>query len=189
MTTVTAAGLTHSSRRLRRSLTQVLGSMKILRFLLHASLALVAFVAALVVGFWLYLPPMCGNDFIEAIPSPDGSKKVVVFQRDCGATTGLSTQASLLSRSEALSNNSGNIFTSDANHGAASSGRGGGPELRVVWRSPSTAAISYHPAVRIFKAESDVDGVKFSYSAVENAAQHGTPADRPASASLRQSGG
>lgn len=160
--------------------------MKILHLLLRVSLALVAVFVAAIVGLWLYLPPMCGNDFIEAVPSPDGSKKIVVFQRDCGATTGFSTQASILSSNEALSNTSGNVFSSDTNHGAAPSGPGGGPALQVVWRSSEAVAISYHPAVRVFKAEPQVDGVQFTYSAVEHAAQQGAPPDGLASASLRQ---
>lgn len=150
--------------------------MKILRLILRVSLALAALIVVAIVGLWFYLPPMCANDLIKAIPSPDGKKKVVVFQRDCGATTGFSTQAALLSSSEALSNKSGNVFASDTNHGAAPSGQGGGPELQVAWRNANTVAISYHPAVRVFKAEPEVAGVRFTYSAVENAAQPSTPA-------------
>jgi len=38
----------------------------------------------------------CGNTIVEALPSPDGSHKAVVFVRNCGATTDFSTQMSVL---------------------------------------------------------------------------------------------
>lgn len=159
--------------------------MKVLRLVLRGFLALSVVVVATIIGLWLYLPSMCGNDVIEVFPSPDGAKKVVVFQRDCGATTGFSTQASLLSSSEALSNTPGNVFAADTNHGAAASGPGGGPALGVAWRSGEVIAISYHRAARVSKAEEEVGGVRFTYSAMEDAGQRGTPSDSPASASMR----
>ena len=163
--------------------------MKALRLLLRVSLAIAALVVAAVVGLWVYLPPMCGNGLVRSVPSPDGAKKIVVFERDCGATTGFSTHASVLPVGETLPNDSGNTFISDTNHGAAPSARGGGPKLDVVWRGSNAAEISYHPAVRVFKAEAKAAGVGFTYSATEHAAPQGTPADRPASAAPRQDGG
>lgn len=163
--------------------------MKIGLLLLRVLFALVAFVILAIAGLCLYLPPMCGNHFIEAIPSPGGTQKIIIFQRDCGATTGVSTQDSLLSTSEDLPNTSGNLFTSDTNDGAAPVGRGGGPALHVVWHSADFAAIAYHPAVRVFKAEPDVAGVRFIYSTTEHTSKRSAPADRPTSALLTQNSG
>lgn len=56
---------------------------------------------------------MCGNYIHEEYPSPSGKWKAVVFQRDCGATTGFSTQISILPSSDSLENDSGNIFIMD----------------------------------------------------------------------------
>ncbi|MBI1810912.1 MAG: hypothetical protein HY035_01370 [Nitrospirae bacterium] len=39
----------------------------------------------------------CKNAIIKEILSPDQKRKIVVFARDCGATTGYSTQVSLIS--------------------------------------------------------------------------------------------
>ena len=44
---------------------------------------------------------LCGNEIIEEIKSPDNKYKLVIFQRDCGATTGFSTQISIL-KSDAI---------------------------------------------------------------------------------------
>ncbi|HEX5605144.1 MAG TPA: hypothetical protein VFY96_01440 [Candidatus Binatia bacterium] len=83
--------------------------------------------------------------------SPDGTKKVVVFQRDCGATTDFSTQASLLATNEKLENEGGNVFSADTNHNAAPSGVGGGPELRVRWESRNRLLLQHHPSARVSK--------------------------------------
>lgn len=56
---------------------------------------------------------MCGNYIHEEYPSPGGKWKAVVFQRDCGATTGFSTQISILPSSDSVENDSGNIFIID----------------------------------------------------------------------------
>jgi hypothetical protein len=39
---------------------------------------------------------MCGNSIQLRVPSPDGEYEAVQFTRDCGATTGYSTQVSVV---------------------------------------------------------------------------------------------
>jgi hypothetical protein len=56
---------------------------------------------------------MCGNEIVQNIPSPNGEKVAYIFTRDCGATTGLSPQLSILNRADNLPNKSGNTFRSD----------------------------------------------------------------------------
>jgi hypothetical protein len=53
---------------------------------------------------------MCGNYIHREYNSPDSTLKAVVFQRDCGATTGFSTQISILAFTEELQNIEGNIY-------------------------------------------------------------------------------
>ena len=53
---------------------------------------------------------ICGNEIAVELISPDKNYKAVIFQRDCGATTGFSTQVSVLGVNEELENKSGNIF-------------------------------------------------------------------------------
>lgn len=47
---------------------------------------------------------MCANEIIEEIPSPNKGFKAVIFTRDCGATTGYSTQLSIIDNSANLDN-------------------------------------------------------------------------------------
>lgn len=53
---------------------------------------------------------MCGNEISKTELSPDGMSKAVVFNRDCGATTGSSTQISIIKSGEKLPNDDGNIL-------------------------------------------------------------------------------
>ncbi len=54
---------------------------------------------------------MCGNEIFNSYISPDKKYKVVVFQRDCGATTSFNTQISIIKNGKKLPKESGNTFT------------------------------------------------------------------------------
>lgn len=99
---------------------------------------------------------MCANQVIKEVVSPDGKRKVVLFRRDCGATTDFSTQASVLTVGTSLPNDGGNVFSADSNHGRAPSGRGGGPALAVSWVGPNELVIEHAAAARVFKAEPSI---------------------------------
>jgi hypothetical protein len=107
---------------------------------------------------------MCRNDVIAILESPDRIRKLVSFQRDCGATTAFSTQVSLLEYGgEPLPNDSGNVFISDIGGNSVPVGPGGGPEVRIRWNGSRTAIIGHHRAARVFLSEHQRDGVAFKY--------------------------
>jgi hypothetical protein len=56
---------------------------------------------------------MCGNTIQLEIYNPNKTYKIVKFDRDCGATTGNSTQISIIKASDSLPNDPGNIFIAD----------------------------------------------------------------------------
>lgn len=95
---------------------------------------------------------MCSNQILQEVPAPDNKLEVVVFQRDCGATTGFSTQVSVVKSGEKLQNTSGDVFIADTDHGKAPSGPGGGPTVDVVWKKPNLLQIAHHQNARIFLA-------------------------------------
>jgi hypothetical protein len=107
---------------------------------------------------------LCGNDKLAELPSPDGAFKAVVFERDCGATSGFSTQVSVLRREAVLGNTGGNVFVEDSDHGRAPTGSGGGPEAKVVWIGNREMRIDHHVKARVFVARALVDGVAVTYS-------------------------
>jgi hypothetical protein len=59
---------------------------------------------ALVGLFWWIAAGLCGNTEAFERPSPSGAYRAVVFDRDCGATTALSTQISVLKSNQRLKN-------------------------------------------------------------------------------------
>lgn len=90
--------------------------------------------------------------------------KAVLFSRDCGATTGFSSQISILRVDETLSG-SGNAFSADSDHGAAKTGSWGGPVVEMAWISARALSISYASQARIFKNEREAHGVSITYAA------------------------
>jgi hypothetical protein len=133
---------------------------KVLALVAGAVVSLIAVVGA---STYLFVGSLCENESLTEAASPDGKFKAIVFQRDCGATTGFSTQVSVVESSAAVGQSAGNVFTSDTNHGAAPSGLGGGPVVKVHWHSPDTLVVSHHTAARVFTAESQVGSVKVHY--------------------------
>lgn len=107
----------------------------------------------------------CENTVASRLLSPDGSHTVTLFQRDCGATTGYSTQISVLDNGDAPIG-SGNAFRADDNHGVAAVGRWQGPWADMRWVAPDHLLIRYAAKSRIFEQESEVDGVKIDYQQV-----------------------
>lgn len=74
-------------------------------------LALFSFI----LGIFLYLEDglkdtMCQNNIHETIISPNQKYKAIVFERNCGATTGFTTQISIIHMKNHLANDSGNIY-------------------------------------------------------------------------------
>ena len=105
---------------------------------------------------------LCNNDLLATHSSPNGGRKLVIFQRDCGATTGFSTQASLLTLRDPL-RGKGNVFIADTDRGKAPSGPGGGPQLAARWITEDTVELRYHPQARVFLADSGQPGVTIRY--------------------------
>jgi hypothetical protein len=106
----------------------------------------------------------CANRQLQVVRSPDGKRKAVIFERDCGATTGFSTQVSVLPSGARLPNEPGNAFVADTDHGATPSGPGGGPAIKVIWTSNTKLLIKHHPKARLFKAHPQVAGVTIRYA-------------------------
>src|SRR5262249_2783646 len=79
----------------------------------------------------------CGNQMLGTYPSPGGSKKAVLFGRDCGATTAFFVEASIMAPAEELQDtDKGNIFAADSDHGAAAQYNhiGGAADVRAPLR-------------------------------------------------------
>jgi hypothetical protein len=93
---------------------------------------------------------------------PTGQYVAVLFQRDCGATIGFSSQVSLLSEGEEPGEG-GNLFVADTNHGAAPPAASGGPRVEMEWQAPDRLLISYDRRARVFKKVTQLRGVTIDY--------------------------
>lgn len=107
----------------------------------------------------------CANTLVSRADSPDGQHTAVLFQRDCGATTGSSTQVSVLKRGAELTGG-GNSFRADDDHGAAAVGDWGGSWAEVRWLAPDHLLVRYAAKSRVFEQEKQVLGVRISYQQV-----------------------
>jgi hypothetical protein len=89
-----------------------------------------------------------------SIPSPDGSKSIVIFGKECGATVGLNTQASIAPAGGSFSPEKYPAFFVVS----------GTPELIATWLGDSAVAISLVPGGgKVFRNEPSVGGVKIEY--------------------------
>ncbi len=129
----------------------------------RALLTVAALVLVAILGAYWFLPSMCANELVSEIRSPDGMLKVVVFQRDCGATTAASIQASVVAADAPLPSTAGNLFVADSDHGRAPVTASGAPELQAAWSSPREVVLRHDPRARVFKSADRVDDVRASY--------------------------
>lgn len=88
-----------------------------------------------------------------------------MFQRDCGATTGFSTQISIIDAGDKLSG-MGNTFRADDDHGAAQAGNWGGPWAEIKWLSSDRLLVRYDGKSRLYEQDDHVSGVAVVYQAV-----------------------
>ena len=102
---------------------------------------------------------MCGNKVLTDVASPDMHNHAVVFERDCGATTGFSTQVSILPAGRAISDG-GNVLIVDDDRGRAATGLGRGPSVAVRWIDARTVELRYDRRVRVFKRDTVRDGIQ-----------------------------
>jgi hypothetical protein len=115
----------------------------------------------------------CGNEVISEQYSPNREFRAVVFQRDCGATTGFSTQVSVLAAKQRFptegswlqSTKPGNVFVADTDHGNAPSGSGGGPDIRLEWTGPRHLRITHDKRARVSVRQKKIDIVDVEYLA------------------------
>ena len=106
----------------------------------------------------------CANSDVVEVPSPTGEHRVVIFSRDCGATTSIYAQASILKRSERfhakpawfVASSQANCFTCDRNVWVA-----------ARWLSPNQVELSYDLEAKVHLHEPSVGGVTVTYKPVQ----------------------
>jgi hypothetical protein len=105
---------------------------------------------------------ICSNTEVARSTSPDGRFDAVLFQRDCGATTGFSSQISLVAAGENIDSSSP-LYRADDDHGAAQVGAWGGPWTEAKWIAADKLLVRYAERSRIFEQDEYSDGISVSY--------------------------
>lgn len=99
---------------------------------------------------------LCGNEVLQEIPNTSKTLKAIKFSRDCGATTGFSTQVSILPYGSRLKDEPGNTFIINGQN-----------TCETKWITNSEIEIHYNKYEQIFKNDSIVNGVKISFIALD----------------------
>lgn len=118
---------------------------------------------ALLFGLGACSNPLCTNETIVEVRSPDGDHRAVMFMRECGATTDFTTQVSV---DPWFFQPIGNVFVADSYNGGKR-GSWGGPWARIEWVSPSALRISFDKRARVFTRNNSAHGAKIFYEALD----------------------
>lgn len=119
---------------------------------------------------------VCENTLVKSVASPDGQRRAVLFERNCGATTGFSTHISILDGDDRPSG-SGNVFIANADNDVAASALWGGPWADVQWISATQLQLTHDAGAAVYKAKQQIGDIRVSYRKVDRPKQPQTLAD------------
>jgi hypothetical protein len=129
---------------------------KSLKKFITVTLIIIGGLTGVVMGtfglFYVLFPDMCGNEVLLKKDSPNNEKTAYVFTRDCGATTSVSYQLSILDQHNELKNKSGNTFISDQS-------------FEVKWKSNNELVVIYKNNAETYEMDKKVGGVTIEYKA------------------------
>lgn len=93
---------------------------------------------------------LCGNEIVRELTSPNNEKVAYIFTRNCGATTGVSFQLSILDSGDKLPNASGNTFVSDKG-------------FDIQWLSDKELRVGYDKSSESNKMRKSINRTKIEY--------------------------
>lgn len=111
----------------------------------------------LLVTFRCFISNMFSNSLISEQHSPDGRLKVVVFERDGGATTDWSTQISVMrSRKKLNDRDTGNIIVMDGSCVE-------GSDYSICWVDDATIEVFIADSVKTYQKKEKYGGITIKY--------------------------
>ena len=131
----------------------------------------------LIIGFglmfvmWTCMTSMfgsiCGNQVVSQGFSPDRKYKFIVFVRDCGATSGYSTQVSVVrSDWKFLDDESGNVLTTSDRDTGRRTNKFGGAEVKVAWTTNNKIKVYLDNSAETVTKKSKVKGIEIVYESL-----------------------
>lgn len=121
--------------------------------------------------FFFLMGSTCGNEILESLNSPNGTKKVVVFVRNCGATTDWSTQASIIGIDDALSSNdTGNAMIIDPDYGKAKPlAIKGWAIIKAKWENPNLLNLHHSKDAAVYFQDEKIGNVEIKFIPITKA--------------------
>jgi hypothetical protein len=117
-------------------------------------------IAVLIGWFFVMWAPGCEDTTCETLYSPDRSHKVILYTRNCGATTGFGTHIALAKSDEDIDGGT-SIFVADDDHGKAE----WHPvyqeliDVSATWINDDSLKLSYDKNARLFTEEMEARGI------------------------------
>jgi hypothetical protein len=111
-------------------------------------------VAALNIAYFMDGFGACKTVVRNSMPSPDGTKSIVIFGKECGATVGFNTQVSIAPSGGSFSQEKSPAFFAIS----------GEHSIMAKWLGDSTVEISSIPeGERVLKSEQRVGEIRITY--------------------------
>lgn len=121
------------------------------------------------VGYFFYsMGDMCSNEVLETVVSPDASRKVVIFLRNCGATTDWSVHASITKaelRNDQLSMGNSLVISADGEKTWPVTQQGW-PLIKAKWESENVLELYHSSEIEIYTQVAEVDNVSIEYNVI-----------------------
>jgi hypothetical protein len=95
----------------------------------------------------------CNTAIRNSIPSPDGKKAIVIFEKECGAIVGFNTHASVAPTDRSFSPDKNPAFFVIS----------GEQVVMAKWLGESEVEITVIPGGTVFKSENSVGDIKIAY--------------------------
>lgn len=108
--------------------------VKVIIWIAAILIAMLAAACVALYSFFSSLPDLCGNEIFQEVYSPGHQYNAVVYQRDCGAKTGFSTQVAIIDAKDSLEDAGGPAYVA-RNHPNET-------QLQLTWLSEQSLQIS-----------------------------------------------
>lgn len=105
--------------------------------------------------------PTCKNNVLQTLENPLGTKIAVLYTRECGATTGPSTNVSVLARGSVTPESIGNVLVVKDPASAAETSR----TTRLRWLAADTLEVSLQGGRAVQSKAESVNGVLVRFTA------------------------
>ena len=109
----------------------------------------------------------CDDEIVARIASPDGRKDALVFVRNCGATTDLSTQVSIVAANGSPTEGVV-VFVAESDEPGARRASWGGPWAEARWLSERELLVRYDRLATLFRNEAQEQEVGVRFEGVEH---------------------